>query len=82
MTTDSFVIYPDVCPVGYALRNSTTQSGLECSCKKDVYQILNCEDDQDTILIQVSNQVSLYSYMHVCGIMIADPTIAQNNNVN
>ncbi len=52
MTTDSFVIYPDVCPVGYSLRQGTLHNGYECRCK-DIQEILNCEDDQDTILIRV-----------------------------
>ncbi len=54
MKTDSFVIYPDVCPVGYTLRQAALHSGYECRCQEDIQQIiLNCEDDQDTILIQV-----------------------------
>ena len=53
MTTDSFVIYPLLCPVGYSIGKVVVHQGLECLCREDVQQILTCEDDQDTILLQV-----------------------------
>ena len=53
MTTDSFVIYPLLCPVGYSFSEVVVHQGLECTCREDVQQILTCEDDQDTILLQV-----------------------------
>ena len=74
MTTDSFVIYPLLCPVGYSIGKVVVHQGLECLCREDVQQILTCEDDQDTILLQV-----ICSVYHCSLLSLSLPHSCENN---
>ena len=48
---DNISLRPLPCPGGYSLESLNGLMG--CTCK-DVPEILNCEDDQETILIKVN----------------------------
>ncbi len=45
------MLYADLCPGGYELTPS--ENGFECSCKNQVLEVLDCEEDQDRIIIEV-----------------------------
>ena len=50
-----FMLHPLLCPSGYVLvPTGQQQGGLECQCEKNDRQIINCEDDQDTIIVEVA----------------------------
>ena len=52
MVTDSFTLRYIECPGGYTLVKSTSTEMMSCKCE-DSREILHCEDDQDSILIEV-----------------------------
>ena len=48
-------MYPDLCPAGYDLvPTGAQQGGLECQCERNDKLIINCEDNQDTVIIEVT----------------------------
>lgn len=50
-----FTLYPALCPAGYVLvPTGRQQGGLECQCEQNSQLIINCEDDQDKVLIEVT----------------------------
>ena len=50
----TFTLYPLPCPAGYDLVSAgQQQGGLECQCDKNNKLIINCEDDQDTLIVEV-----------------------------
>jgi len=53
VSNDSFILYPLPCPGGYALTPTHgVQGSLTCQCKNNVSQVIHCEDDQDTVVIE------------------------------
>ena len=50
MIGDSFTLISELCPGGFELVSSPN---VHCRCKESVAEVLNCEDDQDSIIIQV-----------------------------
>lgn len=52
VVTDSFNLHYIECPGGYSLVKSTSTEMMSCRCE-DLREILHCEDDQDSILIEV-----------------------------
>ena len=60
ITTDKLELYSVLCPGGYELSNSSGL-GLECQClEKTVDGIVNCELDQNSIIIQASFTLHVY----------------------
>ena len=56
MESAHFTLYPALCPAGYVLVSTGgQQDGLECQCEQSHQLIINCEDDQDTIIIEVAS---------------------------
>lgn len=55
---DQFTLFAALCPGGYEVVYSPR---VMCRCKESVSQVLNCEDDQDSIIIQVDPYTSSYS---------------------
>ena len=51
---DSFDLYPLPCPGGYTLQPSpSTPGSVVCQCQDNVTRVILCEDDQDTVVIEV-----------------------------
>ena len=49
-----FKLHTLPCPAGYDLvSNGQQQGGLECQCEQNNKLIINCEDDQDSVIIEV-----------------------------
>ena len=59
----TFTLYPLPCPAGYALL-STARRGLECQCEDNNNLIINCEDDQDSVIVEV--QLCIATKCHSC----------------
>lgn len=58
------MLYPSPCPAGYDLvPTGQQQGGLECQCEQNNKLIINCEDDQDSVIVEVYNIVSSYYQM-------------------
>ena len=53
MAGDSFELYSALCPGGYTLSAATISPDIFVCICDTVKEILQCEDDQDTIIIQV-----------------------------
>ena len=52
-----FTLYPLPCPAGYDLvYTGQQQGGFECQCEQNNQLIINCEDDQDSIIVEVNLQ--------------------------
>ena len=69
VSSDSFIFYPLPCPGGYILQPSDgVQGSMVCRCQDNVTQVINCEDDQDTIVIEVCMCVCVCVCVraHVC----------------
>ena len=49
---DNFTLYSELCPGGFEL---VTFPRVHCQCKESVPEVLNCESNQDSILVQVAN---------------------------
>lgn len=59
--TATFALYPSLCPAGYGLvPTGQQQGGLECQCEQNNALIINCEEDQDKIVVKVWR-----SFMHL-----------------
>ena len=57
MASDRFVLNYTECPGGYVLERDSSTGLVKCECEStDV--ILHCEDDQDSVLIEVKYNVS------------------------
>ena len=65
MTGDRFVLNYIECPGGYGLERDRSTGLLQCECE-ETRQILHCEDDQDSVLIEVR---SMYVYI------VEDPSV-------
>ena len=66
-SNDSFIFYPLPCPGGYILQPSdSVQGSMICLCQDNVTQVINCENDQDTIVIEVCVCVCECVCVHVC----------------
>ena len=52
----SFLLYPALCPAGYVLvPTGQRQGGMECKCDRNNSLIIECENDQDTIVVEVKD---------------------------
>ena len=50
-----FTLFPAPCPAGYDLVfTGQQQGGLECQCEQNNQLIINCEDDQDSVIVEVN----------------------------
>ena len=51
---DFFVLYPLPCPGGYTLQPSRSVPGsMVCQCQDNVTKVIHCENNQDTVVIEV-----------------------------
>ena len=54
---NSFSLYSLPCPGGYAMTSPSDSEAATCTCVTTVEEILFCEDDQDSIILEVSDGV-------------------------
>ena len=60
MKPAKFTLYPDLCPAGYDLvPTGAQQGGLECQCAQNNQLIINCENNQDLVLVEVKLMLTL-----------------------
>ena len=57
----TFLLYPDLCPAGYSLvlsgQVNFSVNEMECQCDKNNSNVINCENDQDKIVIRVRDKI-------------------------
>ncbi len=58
VSSSTFEVYSDICPGGYGIKNVSTL-GVKCYClDQTIDKIVHCEDDQESIIVQVSGRIS------------------------
>ena len=54
------------CLGGYSLSSLDASSFQYCSCEKNQRQVILCEDDQDSVIVEVHSVIIIYIYSLLC----------------
>lgn len=57
VVSDNFTLYSLPCPGGYGITTSPTSNSNTCTCSTISKEIVFCEDDQDSVILNVSSGV-------------------------